>query len=177
MFKALPAIFLNCAIEWNPGTKYKPWLLSGSNLHNHQKSTFAPAGSWHGQQFSQLAPLKKIMAPSMDPVCQVEAFCTTMKHQYWGQQVQGMASNFPKLHHWRKSRHQVWTLAAKWQQFAQPLKISIGSNRLKAWPALFLNCTLEENPGTKHGPWLPSGSNLHIHNKSTLESNGAKHGQ
>jgi len=44
-------------------------------------------------------------------------------------------------------------------------------------PRIFLKCTIEENPGTKCGTWVPSGSNLHIHQKSALESNGPKHGQ
>jgi len=36
----------------NPGTNYKPWLPSGSNLHSHQKSTLGLNDSRHVQAFS-----------------------------------------------------------------------------------------------------------------------------
>ena len=88
-----------------------------------------------------------------------------------------MAKHFPKLNPERKSWHQPWTLAAKWQQFAQPFKISIGIQWLKAGPSIFRNCTLRENHCTNYGPWLPSGSNLHCHQKPALGLNGLRHGQ
>ena len=84
------------------GTSLGPWLPSGSNFHNHQKSALGPTSTKHGQQFSQTAPLKKIMAQSMCPGCQVAALFTTIKTQHWPQQIQSMPSNFPKLHPWRK---------------------------------------------------------------------------
>jgi len=68
----------------------------------------------------------------MEPGCQVAAICTSIKNQHWANQVQGMSNNFNKLHPWMKSWHQAWTIAAKWQQFTQPSKISIGSTMFKA---------------------------------------------
>ena len=36
---------------------------------------------------------------------------------------------------------------------------------------------MRENPGPNYGPWLPSGSNLHSHQKSALGLTGSMHGQ